>query len=115
MLLLKLHDMTEKVKYIHYAETALRIFAIKAAEQNIYSSSYFCALDALFRKLKLNVNTLPEDELGRTALSLFYPYRSFVYGEATGSVIPCIKDMCFEPIKSTDTLKKFFSNLQIPK
>ena len=108
ILLLKLYLMTEKEKYHHYAETALKVFSSIANDMNIHSGYYFCAMDAYFHMLKLLLHTAPNSELTDITLSSFSPYMSIVYGEDKGSVIPCVQNVCYEPIDSVSLLKDFF-------
>lgn len=109
ILLLKLYLMTEKEKYHHYAETALKVFSSIANDMNIHSGYYFCAMDAYFHTLKLLLHTAPNSELTDITLSSFSPYMSIVYGEDRGSVIPCVQNVCYEPIDSVSLLKDFFT------
>jgi uncharacterized protein YyaL (SSP411 family) len=108
ILLLKLYLMTEKEKYHHYAETALKMFSLQAKDMGIHSGYYFCALDAYFNMLKLSLQTSPNSELTGITLSSFSPYMSIIYGEDKGSIIPCFQNVCYEPIDRADTLKDFF-------
>jgi uncharacterized protein YyaL (SSP411 family) len=108
ILLLKLYFLTENVEYYKYAEKALKVFSATAKNAGIFSGYYYCALDAFFNMIKLSLNTNITSELTETALSSFRPYMSIVYGEDKGSVIPCSKDICYEPIHRPDRLKEFF-------
>jgi uncharacterized protein YyaL (SSP411 family) len=108
ILLIKLNYMTEKMKYHKYAETALKIFSLKTKNTGILSGYYFCAVEAYFNMLKLSLQTAPTSELTDTALSSFRPYISIVYGEDKGIVIPCIKNVCYEPLQNADSLREFF-------
>jgi uncharacterized protein YyaL (SSP411 family) len=115
ILLIKLYYMTEKVKYHEYAETALKVFSMKTKNTGILSGYYFCAVDAYFNMLKLSLQTAPASELTDTALSSFRPYISIVYGEDKGIVIPCIKNVCYEPLQSPDSLRKFLKKSAVPQ
>jgi hypothetical protein len=53
---------------------------------------------------------LPESELAENALSFSIPYMSIMYGEDRGQIIPCFKNACYEPLKSSDVLKGFLMN-----
>jgi hypothetical protein len=107
----KLYAMTEKEKYLRHAEKALRAFFANTKEASISSGYYFCAMDAYFRMLKLTVQAAPHDEIAETALGTFYPYKSIVYGEQNGSVIPCRGKTCYEPLKDPAGLRDFLKNL----
>jgi hypothetical protein len=108
ILLLKLFYMTDKGKYQEYAEKALETFSLRAQDMGIHSGYYFCALDAYFHMIKLTVEASPESGLTDTALSFLIPYMNIVYGEDRGRIIPCIKDVCYEPIDRVEMLKNFF-------
>lgn len=110
ILLMKLHFMTEKKKYLDYAEAALKIFSSQAKDMGIHSAYYFCAIDAYFNLLKFTIQTSPLSRLAETALSSFYPYTSFFYEEDRGRVIPCLKDKCFAPIDTPEGMKDFLKN-----
>jgi uncharacterized protein len=111
MLCLKLYALTEKQKYLLHAEKALRAFSRGTKEASISSGYYFCAMDAYFRMLKLTIGAAPHAEIAETALGTFYPYKSIVYGEQNGSVIPCRGKTCYEPLKDPASLKDFLKNL----
>jgi uncharacterized protein len=110
ILLLKLYHMTDKSRYQEYAEKALKTFSLSAQDMGIHSGYYFCALDAYFRMLKLTIEASPESELTDSALSFLVPYMSIVYGEEKGRIIPCFKNVCYEPIDRADILKDFLMN-----
>ncbi len=107
MLLLKLHFMTGKEKYHDCAEKALKVFSSTAKDMGIHSGYYFCAADAYFNMVQLTCQTSPSSGLAETALSLFRPYVSIIYGEDKGIVIPCMKDVCYAPINSPGELEDF--------
>jgi uncharacterized protein YyaL (SSP411 family) len=107
ILLLKLYSMTQNKKYKDYAERALKFFSILTKDMVIHSGYYFCALDAYFQMLKLTLQTAPESQLAETALSSFRPYMSIVYEDDKACVIPCLQDVCYEPILSSDAMKDF--------
>jgi len=113
ILLLKLYFMTKKEEYNQYAEAVLKVFFLKAKDMGIHSGYYFCAMDAYFNILKLTLQTKPGNELTDTAFLFFRPYMSIVYGEDKGRVIPCFKDVCYEPINSPEGLRDFFKELTI--
>jgi uncharacterized protein YyaL (SSP411 family) len=113
MLLLKLYFITKKEKYLQYAETVLKLFSLKAKDTGIHSGYYFCAMDAYFNMFKLTLQTTPVSELAEAALSSLNPFMSIVYGEDKGCVIPCFKDVCYEPINSPEGLRDFFKELTI--
>lgn len=112
MLFLKLYSMTEKKKFHSHAETALKAFSSQARNLGIHSGYYFCAMDAFFNELKLNLQILPESELATTALSAFRPYMSMIYGDNQGFVIPCQQNVCYDPVDSPDKLKDFLLTQQ---
>ncbi|MFA4828757.1 MAG: thioredoxin domain-containing protein [Thermodesulfovibrionales bacterium] len=107
LLLLKLYYLTGKEIYHQYAEEALKGFFKNAEDMGIQAGYYFCAVDAYFNSIKLTLETTPSSKLAETALSLYVPYSSISYGEDNGRVIPCLKDICGEAIRSPDKLKDF--------
>jgi uncharacterized protein YyaL (SSP411 family) len=102
--------MTGNAQYLEYAEKALRVFSLKAQDMGIHTGYYFSAMDAYFNMLKLTIEAPPEKELADTALSFSVPYMSIVYGENRGRIIPCFKNVCYEPIDRPDGLKDFLMN-----
>ena len=111
ILLLKLLHMTGKSQYQEYAEKALRVFSLRTQDMGIHSGYYFSAMDAYFNMMKLTIESSPEKELTDTALSFSVPYMSIVYGKNRGRVIPCFKNVCYEPIDRPDSLNDFLMNL----
>ncbi len=107
VLLLKLSLMTEKGSYARAAEDTLKLFAGEAQAIGVHAGAYFCALDAYFHLIKLSVETPPASELAAAARSLVGPLIAVVYGEDKGRVIPCVKDMCYEPLYGTAGLRDF--------
>ncbi len=108
LLLQKLFFMTGEKKYARYAEMALKIFSVQTRDMGIHAGYYFCAMDAYFHMLKLTVQTTPTHALAEATRSLFYPYVSYVYEADKGCIIPCLRDVCFEPVKSPEGLQDFF-------
>jgi uncharacterized protein YyaL (SSP411 family) len=110
ILLLKLYQMTSKDLYRDYAEKALKAFSVRAKDVGIHAGYYWCVMDAYFHMLKLTVESSLESELTESALSFFAPYMTITYGEDRGRIVPCFKNVCYEPIKSSDVLKDFLMN-----
>jgi uncharacterized protein YyaL (SSP411 family) len=104
ILLLKLYLMTGKKAYKSYAETSLKAFSLQSKDMGIHSGYYFCAMDAYFQMMKLTLQASPESDLAQKTLSMFRPYVSIAYGEDKGYVIPCVQDICSEPINNPDSL-----------
>ena len=99
MVLLRLFLLTGKDGYRRSAEQTLRIFAGVAREMNVHAGSYFCALEASFRMLKLAVEAAPEGDLAKAARALAgRTYTAIAYGEDNDRVIPCKQDVCHEPL-----------------
>ncbi len=127
--MLKLYHMTKKDKYYEYAEKALKIFSLKAKDIGILSGYYFCAMDAYHNMLSLTLDAIKGSELVETALSSFRPYTSMVYpvkevssngshpvnkvpSADKGSVTPCIRGVCMEPINNPVSLRDFLERKQ---
>jgi uncharacterized protein YyaL (SSP411 family) len=106
-LLLKLLSITGDNVYRQRAESALRSFSVKAGEIGIHAGYYFSALDAYYHHLTLTLHAGPESVLSRTALSLYVPHSNIIYGQDNGYVVPCIGDVCYNPIDNPEALKAF--------
>lgn len=109
MLLLKLAFMRDKVEYRSLAEKALKVFSSWGQAMGVHGGYYFSALDAYYNGLDLTLNTQAESELSMTALSTFHPYTAIVYREDQGFASPCVRNVCYEPIKEPEALKKFLT------
>jgi hypothetical protein len=112
IVLLKLAYMFDKEKYRQYAEKLLNVFSTDAQLMEIHGAYFFCGLDAFYRMLKLGINAPPDSELAKSVLSIYCPYSCIVYGNDKGSVIPCVRDTCYEPVDSAEQLKQLVSTLQ---
>ena len=107
LLLLKLFHITKKDTYHKTAETSLQVFASKASEFGIHAGYYFAALDAYFHMLKLTVQAHPTHEISQTACTTFHPYKTIVYEDGEGRIVPCLQVRCYEPLETTEALKEF--------
>jgi uncharacterized protein YyaL (SSP411 family) len=114
MLLLKLSLMTAKESYSHAAEDTLKLFSREAQAIGVHAGSFFCALDAYFHLLKLSVEISPTSELAAAARSLAGPYTAVVYGEDKGRIIPCVNNVCAEPLGDAGALHDFFEKRYTP-
>ncbi len=110
MVLLKLAFMTGKDSYRTHAEKALQFFSAYAVSIGEHGAYYLCALDMFFNGLELTINAPPDSELARTALSASRPYTSIVYSDDKGSITPCVRNVCYEPIREPDALKKVLAS-----
>jgi hypothetical protein len=104
--LLKLFHISEKRQYLEFAESSLKTFFSKASQQGLISAYYFTALDAYFNMLKLSIHT-SEKRMIDTAMSIFRPYKTLVYGEDRGYIIPCKVEFCDKPIKDHGELIRY--------
>jgi uncharacterized protein YyaL (SSP411 family) len=111
IVLLKLSLMTGNDAYRGDAEKSLMSFSYPAKNPDIQHGYYFCAVDAYFHMLKLTLQVSPTSGLTETALSSFSPYLTVLYDEDKGNVIPCVRDVCYEPINKPEDLKDFLKNL----
>ena len=108
MLLLKLSLITGKDEYRRTAEQTLRIFANSAREMSVHAGSYYCALDASFRMIKLTVEAPPAGELAQAARSIAgLTYAAVLYSGDNNRVIPCIGNACYEPVRDPELLTEF--------
>ena len=85
----------------------MRTFALQANELDLHAGYYYCGLDAFFNMITLNIEAEAVSELAAAAVSSFHPYVSIAYGENKGRVIPCMQDVCREPIDSPERLRDF--------
>lgn len=108
-LLLKLHLITGKEIYHEFAGNALKAFYPKAEGIGVHAGYYFSSLDAYFNTLKIDLYSEPGSKLSETAVSLFGLSTCIIYGEDRGHAIPCMKDVCHEPLASPGSLKDFFN------
>ncbi len=113
-LLLKLYHLTGKDEYHSAAEQTLGIFAELARELGIHAGAYFSALDAWFRMVRLTVEARPESGLARAALALARGPVVIVYGEDRGRIIPCVKNICYEPVRDAEGLSSFLKSQTRP-
>jgi uncharacterized protein len=111
ILFLKLFHMTGKAEYLASAETSLKAFSAGAKKMGIHTGYYYAAMDAYFNMLTMTLQTPLQSELAETALSGFHPYQCIVYGEDTGSVMPCVGKACYEPITDPARLRDFLNSL----
>lgn len=114
MLLTKLSFVTDDDRYRHVAERALKFFSLQARTMGIHAGYYFCAMDAFFHMLKLDISAQPMSPLATEALQEFYPYKAIRYGGDSGNIIPCAGNTCYDPIDSADGLRKFFQTFSKP-
>jgi uncharacterized protein len=112
IVLLKLANVLNREEYRQYAEKVLNTFSTDAQLMEIHGAYFFCGLDALYRMLKLDLQTPGDSALAKSALFTYYPYLCFVYGnDDKGLVIPCVNNTCYEPIENSDRLKEFVNSL----
>jgi hypothetical protein len=113
IVLLKLAAVLNKEAYHQYAEKTLNTFSTDAQLMEIHGAYFFCGLDALYHMLKLDIQASNDSALAKSALFTYYPYSCIVYGnDDKGSVIPCVRDTCYEPIDNPEQLKQFVNKLQ---
>ena len=112
IVLLKLAAILNKEEYRQYAEKSLNTFSTDAQLMEIHGAYFFCGLDAFYRMLKLEIQAPSDSALAKSALSTYHPYSCIVYSsDDKGSVVPCVKDTCYEPVDNTDGLLKFMNSL----
>ncbi|MCX7914444.1 MAG: hypothetical protein N2511_07655, partial [Thermodesulfovibrionales bacterium] len=110
-LLMKLSFLTNEESYFHMAEKCLKVFYSRAKDIHIHAGSYFNAMDGYFNPLKLEIYSNKDSALFRKALRNFYPHLYLSHKENKGFVIPCFKNTCYEPIKSSEEFDSFINNL----
>ncbi len=118
IVLLKLAAMSGDDRYREYAKNSLEAFSSDAAVMAIHGGYYFCALDAFYRMVKLEVRAQAGSQIAQAALFADHPYSCIVYGDAGENlIIPCTGTTCFEPVASGEELKRFLkdsSRFQVP-
>jgi uncharacterized protein YyaL (SSP411 family) len=106
--LLKLAAISGDERYRDYAETALTAFSSEASLMAIHGGYYFCALEAFFRMVKLEVRAQQGSKLAEVSLFAHHPYACIAWGEpGQNIIIPCITTTCYEPLTSAEALKEF--------
>jgi len=111
--LMKLAFMQDKPEYRTLAEKALKAFSYSAQAMGLHGAYYFSALDTYYNGLELTLNTSADSDLAKTARITFRPYTTIAYKEDQGYASPCTGNICYEPIKEPDALKKFLSTPSI--
>jgi uncharacterized protein YyaL (SSP411 family) len=105
-LLLRLYYITQKKKYMEYAEGSLRFFSERASRLGLHSAYYYLALDAYYNPLSLRVEAWASGPLARAAASDFRPYRIIAYGGDAGQVVPCLRDRCLETVTDPEAMRE---------
>lgn len=108
--LMKLFSITGTSVYSKCAEGALKYFSGRAGEIGIHAGYYFSALDAHYNSLKLTLHSGTDSVLSQTAVSLFVPYSDIVYSHDEGYAVPCIGNVCYNPINEPGALKDFINS-----
>ncbi len=108
MVLLRLASMSGDDRYREYAKNSLEAFAGDAALMGIHGGYYFCALDAFYGMVKLDVRAAAGSQLAAAAVDSYHPYSCIVYGDASENlIIPCVGPTCYEPVNSGEKLREF--------
>jgi uncharacterized protein YyaL (SSP411 family) len=110
-LLQKLYYLTDKTTYKELAEQALKAFYARTAAIGMHWASYYSALDASSRTLKLVIHDKPDSEIAAAARSFYYPYKIIQYAEASGFVVPCLGQTCMNPLNTAQELEVFLRGL----
>jgi len=112
MLLLRLGSITGREEYQRYAEDSLKALAKTAASIGPHAAYYFCALDAWLNPMTLKVGAPAQSGLAIAALQGLNPFRSIVYAEDNGTVIPCFGRICHEPVSDPQKLAELLKTLR---
>jgi len=109
--LLKLALILNKEEYRQYADILLNTFSTDAQLLQVHGAYFFCGLDAFYHTLKLDITAPYDSALAKAALHTYHPYSCLVYGEPDkDSVIPCVGDTCYAPIKDPDKLSQYIKS-----
>ncbi len=111
IVLLKLAAMSGDDRYLGYAENSLKVFLSDASFMAIHGGYFFCALDAFYRMVKLDVRAAAGSPIADAAIFSYHPYSCVVYGDAGENlIIPCTGTTCFEPVFSAEKLSEFLKS-----
>jgi hypothetical protein len=109
ILLIKLSFMREKTEYRKLAEKALKVFSSWGQAMGIHGGYYFSALERYYNGLELTISSLPNSELTLIALSTYRPCTSVLYKPDQGYITPCVRNICYEPLRDPDALENFLT------
>ena len=110
ILLVKLAFIGDKAEYRSLAEKALKIFSSWGQAMGVHGGYYFSAVDTYYNGLELTLSTPADSELAEIARSTFRPYTIISYKEDQGYASPCVRNVCYEPIREPESLKEFLSS-----
>lgn len=111
IVLLKLAAISGEDAYRSCAEDSLRAFLPDAGAMSIHAGYFFCALEAFFRMLKLEVHSAPASDIAKAARLAYYPYSVISYRD-TGedSITPCEGTTCHQPVNTAQALDEFLKD-----
>ncbi len=108
LVLLKLAAISGDDRYRDHATKALMAFSSEASLMAIHGAYYFCALEAYYRMVKLELRAEAGSELAEATLFAHHPCTCITWGDpGESTIIPCIATTCFEPLTSAEALKEF--------
>ncbi len=108
LVLLKLAAISGEEAYRSYATESLRAFLPDAGSLSIHGGYFFCALEAFFRMLKLDVRSDPGSDIAQAARSAYYPYSVIAYSNTgENEIIPCAGTTCYQPVDTAQALNEF--------
>lgn len=110
ILLMKLAFIRDKSQYRVMAEKALKAFSSWGKAMGVHGGYYFSALDAYYNGLELTINSPFGSELSEVALSTFRPYMTLAYKHDQGCASPCLRNVCYEPIREPAVLREFLTS-----
>lgn len=111
--LLKLALNSQKEEYRQYAQKSLNAFSTEAQLMRVHGAYFFCALDAFYHMLKLDVQAPFDSALTQSVLFSYHPYQCIVYHyDEQNIVLPCVNDTCYEPLSSSEELGNFITSLR---
>ena len=107
--LLKLSFIAGEAAYRGFAEETLRAFAAPAELLGIHGAYYLSALDSYFNMLEITLDAAPASGLAAAVRSRYYPYEAIRYGEDKGSITPCRRGVCFQPLSTIEAFDGFLA------
>ena len=107
IVLLKLAAVSGEDGYRSYAQDVLTAFLPDASSLSIHGGYFFCAFEAFFRMLKLDVRSDPKSDIAEAARTAYYPYTVIAYSDAgDDTVIPCAGTTCYQPVDTAQALNE---------
>jgi len=106
LVLARLSFMCGREEYRAAAAKILEFYSRTGVSLGIHGAYYLSALDGYFNMCELSLDVPPGSDYAKAGLTLFYPYEAIRYGDNRGVIAPCLKGVCFEPVKTVEQLSR---------